>query len=107
MAVTGVTNQEYINFLENGGQITFVIDSEDISNDSSFENFEPIKPYLYSGFEIRPSTIIHDPEVAAQLLVYGDSWTKVTTFVYRNGGKIIYRKRKDTGKFQADCSIPT
>lgn len=105
MAVTGPTKQQYEDFLSNGGVLTFTIDSSDISSDNSFENFELIKPYLYTGFELRPSSVMHEPKEAAQLYVYGDTWTRVITFVYRNSGKIIYKKLP-TGSFLAECSVP-
>lgn len=105
MAVTGISKQQYDSFLENGGNVVFTIDSSDISPDGSFENFPLIKPYLYSGFELRPSTIIHAPQAAVDFCIHGDSWTKVITVVYRFGGKIIYKKLSN-GQFQADCTIP-
>lgn len=105
MAVTGATQSQYQDFLVNGGSLTFVIEAKDIDPSGSFENFELIKPYLYTGFELRPSSIIHEPKEAAQILVHGDSWTRVVTKVYRSGGTIIYKKLA-TGDFQAICSIP-
>ena len=105
MAVTGVTKEQYNNFLQNGGDVTFVIDAADIAPDNEFEISPLIKPYLHSGFELRPSSIIDEPKVAAEIYVYGESWTRVITFVYRKGGKIIYRKLSN-GQFQAACSIP-
>ncbi len=105
MAVTGATQEQYRNFLDNGGSLTFVIGAQDIASDSSFENFELITPYLHTGFELRPSSVIHEPKEAAQILVFGDSWTRIVTTVYRNGGKIIYKKLTN-GDFQADCTIP-
>ena len=105
MAVTGATQQQYQDFLANGGTLTFTIGASDIASDNAFENFALIKPYLYTGFELRPSSIIHEPKEAVQIMVYGDSWTRVVTTVYRQGGKIIYRKLSN-GDFQAECSIP-
>ncbi|MBC3830958.1 hypothetical protein H8K33_05525 [Undibacterium amnicola] len=105
MAVTGATQQQYKDFLTNGGTLTFTIDANDISPDNAFENFSLIKPYLHTGFELRPSSIIHEPQEAAQIYVYGDSWTRVVTTVYRNGGKIVYKKL-NSGVFQAECTIP-
>lgn len=105
MAVTDVNKQQYDDFLENGGNVIFTIDSTDISPDGAFENFPLIKPCLYSGFELSPSTIIHAPQAAVDLYVHGDSWGKVITVVYRFGGKIIYKKLSN-GRFQADCTIP-
>jgi hypothetical protein len=105
MAVTGPTHQQYNDFLTNGGTLTFTIDANDISPDNTFENLPLIKPYLYSGFELRPSSIIHEPQEAAQIYIHGDSWTRVVTIVYRNGGKIVYKKLS-SGIFQAECTIP-
>lgn len=105
MAVTGVTQEQYKKFLENGGKITFLIDGSDISKKQEFEEFPTIKPLLTTGFEIRPSTIIHSSDVYIDIMVHGDHWTRVSTFVYKHGGNIVYKKLED-GRYQADCSIP-
>lgn len=105
VAVTGATQQQYQDFLTNGGSLTFVIGASDIASDNAFENFALIKPYLYTGFELRPSSIIHEPNEAAQIMVHGDPWARVVTTVYQQGGKIIYKKLSN-GDFQAECSTP-
>lgn len=105
MAVTGVTEDQYRDLLKRGGSLTFVIEAQDIASDNAFENYEVIKPDLHSGFELPPTSIIHEPEDAAQILLLGDSWTRVIAAVYRNGGKIIYKKLTN-GHFEACCTIP-
>jgi hypothetical protein len=105
MAITGVTEKQYKEFVENGGSITFVLDPTDLSPENAFESYTSIKPCLYTGFEMGPTLLIHDPKLAGDVYVHGASWDKVMAYVYRNGGKIIYKKLT-SGKFQADCSIP-
>jgi len=104
MAITGITRDEYRQFVEKGGTVSVEIDAEDISKNRSFEQSPLIKPYLMTGFELRPSTVIHDPKVAAEIYLYGDDWTKVITTVYRNGGSIIYKKLPN-GRFQATMTM--
>lgn len=104
MAVTGVSAQEYQDFFTNGGNVTYNIESNDISDNADFENFETIKPNLKTGFELPPSSVIHSLESQVEIIRYGTEWTKIVARVYRNDGKIIYKKL-DNGSFQADCSI--
>lgn len=106
MAVAGITKSQYENFLENGGQLVFTIDSKDISSTSEFENFPLIKPFLSTGFELKPTTIIEVPEFAAEIYVHGDDWARVITVVYRNGGSIVYRKLSN-GKYEATATMPS
>ena len=105
MAVIGPTQTQYAEFLENGGTLVFTIDSIEISSNNSSEDYSQVKPYLYSGFELEPSSIIHDPKYDGHLLLHGDSWSKVVTSVHRLGGKIIYKKLT-TGNYQAECTVP-
>ena len=105
MAVTGPTHQQYELFREKGGTIIFNIDASDISSDNTFENFTQTNPDLYTGFELIPSSIIDNPKEVVQIYMYGNTWTQIVTFVYRNGGEIIYKKIP-SGNFQAKCTIP-
>jgi len=104
MAITGITRDQYRQFLEKGGTVSVEIDAEDVSKDPSFEQSPLIKPYLTTGFELRPSPVIHDPKVAAEIYLYGDDWTIVIATVYRNGGSIIYKKLSN-GRFQATMTM--
>jgi len=105
MAVTGVTNEQYKEFLKNGGTLVFTIDSEDISSNTEFENYPLIKPFLNIGFEIKPTPMIEIPDFAAQIYVHGDDWSRVITFVYRNDGSIVYKKNSN-GQYEATATIP-
>ena len=104
MAVTGVSEEEYTNYLEHGGTLVFEIDSTNIDPSGEFEESPLIKPYLTSGFELKPTEEVDD-ESGMQLLLYGGSWTKVVTYTYRRGGNIIYRKLSN-GKYEAKVSAP-
>lgn len=55
MAITGVTQIEYDNFLKNGGVVTFYIESSDIDPGGGFASSPIIAPTLSSGFELVPS----------------------------------------------------
>jgi hypothetical protein len=79
MAITGVTEQQYREFLFKGGDLTFEIDSTEIYSSGQFEKSPLIEPFIFSGFELRPSPIIDYPKEAAQILLHGDSWTSVVT----------------------------
>lgn len=105
MTIAGVTIADYRKFLNEGGQITFEIDAEDIERDKKFENIPQIKSLLSTGFELPPTSIIDDSRAVVQIWTYGEPWTIVLTDVYRKRGKIIY-KRLISGKYQAECSIP-
>lgn len=104
MAITGVTEQQYRDFLSKGGNLTFEIDAADIDLSGQFEKSPLIKPFLSSGFELKPSPIIDNPRDAAQILLYGDSWTCVVTLVYKKGGSIIYKKLP-SGRYEAKVSV--
>lgn len=104
MAITGSTPQQYQDAINNGGTLTYTVDSIDIS-ENEFEELSSIKPMLYKGFEIPPSTIIHDPAEAAQIYMHGDNWTRIVTTTYLKGGRVIYKKLP-SGQFQATCTIP-
>ncbi len=105
MAITGVSEAEYKHFLSHGGDLTFEIEATDIDSTGGFESSPLIKPFLASGFELRPSPIIEEPQDQALLLFYGGSWTRVVTHTYLNGGSIIYKKLSN-GRYEAKVSLP-
>ena len=106
MPITGVTEEEYKHFLNHGGTLTFEIDSTDIDSTGGFEESPLIKPYLSTGFELRPSPIMSEPINSAALFLYGGSWTRVVTATYKNGGTIIYKKLPN-GRYEAEVTAPT
>jgi len=105
MAVTGVSEEQYKNFLSHGGNLTFEIDALDIDVSGEFEKSPLIAPFLESGFEIKPSAIIENDKEAAQILSHGDSWTRVIAFTYRRSGSVIYKKLS-SGRYEAQVNAP-
>lgn len=106
MAITGVTEEEYKNYLAHGGTLVFEIEAKDIDSSGEFENAPLIKPHLNKGFELKPSKIIEEPETSAALFLYGGSWTRVVTHTYKNGGSIVYKKLPN-GRYEATVKAPT
>ncbi|AIO71109.1 hypothetical protein QZM46_08410 [Burkholderia vietnamiensis] len=95
MAVTGYTQQQLSDFLENGGRLTFKVHASDIdeTNGDAFERSPSIAPQLMSGFELPPTSIvIDDVHAYVDAQVRGDFWTRIVTAVYAKGGRIVYRK---------------
>lgn len=105
MAATGVTNDEYLRFLKNGGTLVFEVDATDIDASENFTLNPEIASRLDTGFELRPSPIIDSPEERAELLTLGEPWVRVIVFTYASGGSIIYRKLPN-GRFEATVTIP-
>ena len=105
MAITGVDEISYKQFLSHGGALTFEIDATDIDSTGGFESSPLIQPFLNSGFELRPSPIIEEPQERALLLLYGGSWTRVVTHTYLNGGSVTYKKLAG-GRYEAKVSTP-
>lgn len=106
MTIGNITREEYTRLFEpSGGEHVVILDKEDISAGGAFENCGLIRPYLTSGFEIPPTPIISEPEMAAGISVYGDDWTKVIAKTYTRGGKIIYKQRSD-GRYEAKITVP-
>lgn len=105
MAITGVDEAAYKQFLSHGGSLTFEIDATDIDSTGGFESSPLIQPFLNSGFELRPSPVIEEPKERAMLLLYGGSWTRVVTHTYLNGGSITYKKLAN-GRYEAKVSTP-
>jgi hypothetical protein len=105
MAIQGVTEDQYTQFLKNGGKLIFQIDAGDIDPTGGFARSPIIAPNLSTGFELVPSPIIEDPNHRGQLLFFGGSWERVIAYTYLHGGKIIYKKLPD-GRFEAAVSMP-
>ena len=105
MAITGVTEEEYKNYLSHGGTLVFEIEATDIDSTGGFENSPLIKPHLNTGFELKPSPVLDEPENSAALFLYGGSWTRIVTHTYKNGGSIIYKKLPN-GRYEATVSAP-
>lgn len=85
--------------------MTFEIDAADIDSTGGFESSTLIKPFLYSGFELKPSPIIEEPQERALLILYGGSWTRVIIHTYLNSGSIIYKKLPN-GRYEAKVAVP-
>jgi len=106
MSITGVTENDYAKFIENGGVIRVTLDKSDIMSESDFETSEEIIPHLFTGFEIPPSNVIVNiPGNRATMYQYGAPWDRTVTFVYAYGGKIIYKKIADD-KYEAEVTLP-
>ena len=83
---------------ENGGSYVISVDEADIPMDDEAKAYHG--PNLETGFEMRPSTIIHSPKEAAEILARADGWTTVQVRTYQNGGVIIYR-RLSPGQYES------
>ncbi|ENN83692.1 MULTISPECIES: hypothetical protein [Rhizobium] len=86
--------------IDNGGVYTITIDASDIPVDARTETFPGVAPNLETGFELPPSSIIHDPVVANEILTKIDTWGQIQVLVYKRGGKIFYKKLPD-GRYEA------
>jgi len=86
--------------IEHGGIYTIEIDASEIPITEVEEAWDSIAPVLTSGFEMPPSTIIHDPVTANEILTKVDTWGQIVVLVYRSGGRIIYKKLQ-SGRFEA------
>jgi len=106
MSISGITENEYALFLENGGIVRIILDKSDINCESDFENSEEIIPYLYSGFEIPPSTdVVNDPANRSIVYLYAAPWDRTVIYVYAYGGKIVYKKINND-KYEAEVILP-
>lgn len=105
MAISGVSHEQYTQYLSAGGTLTFQLDANDIEPGAGFEKSPLISPFLDTGFELKPTPIIESPPDAAQLLLHGESWVRVVVFTYRRGGSIVYR-RISPGRYEAVVSSP-
>ncbi|MBY3215943.1 hypothetical protein HFO21_16505 [Rhizobium laguerreae] len=92
--------QAILGVIEHGGIYTIEIDASEIPMTAVEEAWEDIAPVLTSGFEMPPSTVIHDPVAANEILTKVDTWGQIVVLVYRHGGRVIYRKRP-SGRYEA------
>ncbi|MBC3251251.1 hypothetical protein H8I91_13325 [Serratia fonticola] len=102
LLTTGLTERDYYT---KGGVLEYELDALEVGGGSAdFESFHSLQPYLKhnAGFELPPSVIIHDPAVLIEILRSTDSWTKLTTYTYAKGGKVVYT-RISPGIYRARC----
>ena len=104
MAITGVTQQQYLDFISQGGILVFEIDRNDIDVSGTFESNETLTPMLDTGFQLPPSaTAVADTSLQSPLNI-GDPWTRIVTFVYRQKGTITYKRLPD-GRYHATATF--
>ncbi|MEX1839987.1 hypothetical protein KMW40_06095 [Enterobacter cloacae] len=100
LLTTGLTVEDY---KTNGGVLDFELDTLEVGGSSAeFETFNSLKNYLDKGFQLPPTVIIHDKAVLAEILAYGDFWTRIHAYTYAKGGTVIY-KRQPSGIYHARC----
>jgi hypothetical protein len=102
--VSGPKGVEYLDFLNQGGEISFVVEKEDIEATGGFETHPAIALKLKSGFSFPPTQPLAPADVA-QIFLYGNPWDRVIVAVHDKGGEIIYRQLA-TGQYEATCTIP-
>ena len=92
-------------FLANGGTIEFEIDANEVDESNpNFHQLPTIKPNLLTGFELKPTAVIDDASSAAQIIAYGEDWTRFIYRVYSKGGKIIYTQINQN-LYRAVCTL--
>jgi len=90
-------------YYANGGILEFELDALEVGGTSTeFEAFNSLKNYLDRGFQLPPTIIIYDESILAQILAYGDFWTRIHAYTYAKGGTVIY-KRQPSGLYHARC----
>ncbi len=97
------TNQEFESIksvIDHGGFYEIEIDSSEIPMTATEEAWETIAPVLTTGFEMAPSTIIHEPLAASEILSNTGPWGQVVVLIYRRGGKVTYKKLP-SGRYEA------
>ncbi len=105
MAITGINQEQWSSFIQEGGELIAEIDPEDISNDRSFEQVPSIAKKLKTGFEIPPSPIVYNTEIGDMIELLGEPWVHISAAVYRRGGSISYRLLPN-GRYEAKMTIP-
>ena len=100
---SGTKETEWDNFKNNGGAITFTVDSKDICSNREFETSPSIQPDLQTGFELPPTSLINSPELQAKIMEQGSEWDNILCHVYLAGGNVIY-KQISPGKYEATCN---
>ncbi|MDN0008057.1 hypothetical protein QVM88_17370 [Providencia stuartii] len=98
-------NLTVADFFKNGGVLEYEVEANEIDESNpDFYKLPTIQPKLSTGFELPPSEIINYPKEAAQIVVYGDDWTRFITRVYAAGGRIIY-KQISPDIYHAECTL--
>ncbi|MGR7116268.1 hypothetical protein ACU61G_16840 [Klebsiella aerogenes] len=93
------------NFLANGGTLVYEVDANEVNEGNpDFHQLPTIKPKLLTGFELQPTDVINDASAAAQILAYGEDWTRFIYRVYSKGGKIIYTQISQD-LYRAVCTL--
>ena len=105
MAFSGVTSQQYEDFLSDGGELTLTLDRSDFSRNGEFEHFPDLQDRLDTGFELPPPSLVEEPAARAHILVHGDQWSRTMVVVYSRGGRIVYRRLLG-GRYEAKLSLP-
>lgn len=91
--------------IDNGGFYDIEIDASEIPMTAKEEAWEDIAPVLTTGFEMAPTTIIHDAVTANDILTKIETWGQIVVLIYRRGGKITYRKLPN-GRYNAHVERP-
>ena len=99
---TGLTEDSY---KISGGILEYELTPLEVGGSSAdFENFSNLKLAISRGleFQIPPTSIIHDPNILAQILMGCDRWTCIHVCTYAHGGTVKYRKLSN-GNYSAKC----
>lgn len=92
-------------FLANGGVIEYEVDANEVDEGNPhFHQLPSVKPYLLTGFELKPTSVINNASAAAQILAFGEDWTRFIYHVYSKGGKIIYTQINQN-LYRAVCKL--
>ncbi|MFG0435090.1 hypothetical protein [Enterobacter hormaechei] len=92
-------------FFANGGTIEYEVDANEVDETNpKFYELPTIKPKLHTGFELPPSTVIHEPNTAHLITAAGNNWTRFIAKIYRMNGKIIYTQITQD-LYRAVCTI--
>lgn len=92
-------------FFANGGTIEYEVDVNEVNEGNpNFHQLPTIKPNLLTGFELEPTAVIDDASAAAQIIAYGEDWTRFIYRVYSRGGKIIYTQINQN-LYKAVCTL--
>ena len=92
MPLSPTDREAYQKFLTTGGELHLTVSKDDIAKNREFEKSPGFAWKLRNGFELPPSLIVYETEIAAQILVDGDDWARIPVTIYNLGGRIIYRE---------------
>jgi hypothetical protein len=84
MAFSGLTSQQYEDFLSDGGELTLTLDRSDFSRNGEFEHFPDLQDRLDTGFELPPPSLVEEPAARSHILVHGDQWSRTRMGVLLN-----------------------